>query len=540
MTVVAPAASAGSTITGTGVLLRLLLRRDRVRIAVWCVAIVGLVAAGTVSVIEVYPTLESLQNYAALARGNTIIIIQAGPGHGLFPDPTQAAVVLNEAGIWTLIAVSVMSSFMVIRHTRLEEETGRAELVRAAPVGRHAAAIAALIGVAIANVVVSTGVALVFVFAGFGVAGAVAFAAAMVGTAMTFAGVALVAGQVASSARAANGLGLAAVATAFLLRAVGDVNDGRLSWLSPIGWGQAVRAYADERWWVLALPVVATAGLLVLADSLTSHRDLGRGLVPQRPGRAAAAPSLRSTLALAVRLQRGAFIGWVAGLAVIAVFYGVVADEADQLVADNPELEEFFAMVGEGAIIERFLSTSILLLALAASGFTVSSVLRLRGEEADGRLEPLLATPLERRRWMAGHVIVSVVGTVVLMAVTGALLGTGLAVAAGEPSWIPRLTGAALAAVPAMLVLGAIAAVLFGVLPRWTLFAWGGLVGVIVLGVLGEVLQLPGWLLDASPFAHVPPLPGGTFTVLPLAILAAVGAAVAAAGFAGFGRRDVG
>ena len=45
----------------------------------------------------------------------------------------------------------------------------------------------------------------------------------------------------------------------FAIRAIGDAGPHWLSWLSPLGWGQAVRAYGDERWWVLLLLLALAA-----------------------------------------------------------------------------------------------------------------------------------------------------------------------------------------------------------------------------------------------------------------------------------------
>lgn len=529
----------GSTLTGATALLRLVLRRDRVRLVVWATVIVGLVAVSAASVIRLYDTSESLASYAELVRGNAALTVQAGPGYGL-DEPTTGSVLMNEMSIWTIVAVALMSIFMVTRHTRAEEETGRAELLRAAPVGRHATAVAAVAGVLLANVVVGAGVALVLVVVGLGVAGALAFGAALVGAGMVFAGVALTAGQVASSARATNGAATAAVGAAFVLRAVGDVGDGRLSWLSPIGWAQAIRPYADERWWVLLLPLGATIGLVLAADALTSRRDLGGGLIPQRAGPPVASPGLGSSLGLAVRLHRAPVIGWCVGIAAIGFFYGVVAVEAEALLADNPEMADFFAQFGERSLTDAFLATSMLMLALIGSGATISAVLRLRGEEMAGRVDALLATPLPRQRWMLGHLAVASAGTVLVMVSGGLATGAGFATVTGEAEEMVRVTGAALVMIPAMLVLGGVTAALVGLLPRWSLVAWAGLALAAVVGLLGDVLDLPGWVRDLSPFGHVPSLPGGTFTLGPLIVLAGVAAALAAGGVAGIRHRDLG
>lgn len=528
----------GSTLTGTAQLLRLVLRRDRVRMTIWVVAVVSLVAFSTASVVGLYDTAESLASYANLVRDNAAMIVQSGPGYGL-DQPTVGAVLINEVSIWSVIAVALMSIFMVTRHTRTEEETGRSELVRAAPVGRHAAATAAMTGVLIANVAMAAGVTIALIAFDLPVAGSIAFGGALIGAGMMFASVALVAGQVASSARAANGSAAAVLGMAFALRAMGDVGDGRLSWLSPIGWAQAVRAYADERWWVLLLPVVATIGLIVTADALTSRRDLGAGLIAQRPGPANAGPRLSSALGLAARLHRGSIIGWSVGLGAVGFFYGVVAVEAESLLTDNPEMADFFAQLGEGTLTDAFLATAALMLGLVASGYTVSAVLRLRGEEVDGRVESVLSAPVARRTWMGGHLLVAVMGSVLVIGAGGLAMGASFALASGDAGELLPVLGASITMVPAMLVLGGLAAALFGVGPRWSLVAWAGLAVAVVVGLLAELMGLPTWMRDVSPFTHLPALPAEPFEVLPLVTLAAVAAVLAAIGLTGLQRRDL-
>jgi len=527
-----------ASFTGLAQLVRLVLRRDRVRLVLWVGGIVGLVVATAASIVGLYDTPEDLERYARLVRGNAALIVQAGPGYGL-DDPTTGAVVMNEMGIWTLVAAALMSVFMVVRHTRTEEETERAEMIRALPVGRHAQLAAAMIGVTIANVLVATGVGITLIAYDLPAAGSVAYSLSLVGVGSVFAGGAAVASQVASGSRAALALGGAAIAAAFVLRAIGDVNESVLTWLSPLGWGQGIRAYADERWWVLVLPALATVGLVTAAVALQARRDLGAGLLPERAGPSVAAPRFSTPGALAWRLQRGALFGWMTGIGLFAFFYGIVADQAESILEDNPEMEDFLAQLGEGSIIDAFLSTAVLILALTATGFTIASVLRLRSEELAGRVEPVLATPTPRWRWAVSHLAVAVAGTVALMLVIGGVTGLGLALASGDVSTFWPIMGASVAMVPAMLVLAGVALLLYGMSPRWALVAWGAFAYTLVIGLLGSVLDLPEWALDVSPFTHVPAMPAAGFAWTPMVALLAVAALLAAAGVAAFGRRDV-
>jgi ABC-2 type transport system permease protein len=530
--------SSRSSLTGTHELLWLVLRRDRFRAAMWLLGLVGLMAVSASSVVALYRTPDELQSYARTVRGNSALIVQAGPGYGL-DDPTVGAVVMNETALWLFIAVSVMSVFMVVRHTRTEEESERAELVRAAPVGRHAPLAAAVIGALLVNVAIASGNVVAVLIAGLPAVGSVAFGASMVGVGMVFAGVGALAAQVASSSRAALAAGGVMVGVSFVLRAIGDVGNGVLSWASPIGWAQAIRAYADERWWVLILPLAATAAAVLAARAVQDRRDFGSGLVEQRGGRPAATPALSTSLGLALRLQRGTLIGWSIGLSALAFFYGIVADQAEQIIEDNPDMADFFEQLGTGSVTDAFLSTAMLIMALFATGFTVSSVLRLRSEEAAGRVDPILAAPVSRRRWAAGHLAVALGGTVLLAILCGVAMGAGTALVTGNVGRVPELAGAGAVMVPAMWVLAGLAMLLHGLRPQWALAAWASVAWVFVVAMFATVLDLPQWLSNISPFEHVPALPAAPMAWLPLVVLTAIAAAAIAVGVAALDRRDI-
>ena len=89
-------------------------------------------------------------------------------------------------------------------------------------------------------------------------------------------------------------------------------------------------------------------------------------------------------------------------------------------------------------------------------------------------------------------------------------------------------------------MLGALAAALVGTVPRLVTGAWAALAVCLLLGQVGELLRLPGWLLAASPFQHAGAAPVDDPAALPLAVLMAVAAALTAAGAAGLRRRDIG
>jgi ABC-2 type transport system permease protein len=524
-------------LAGTSTLVRFILRRDRVRILVWVGAIVLLVLSTAASVKGLYPTQAELDTAAAAAHDNAAALAFNGPDQGL---DTLGGQVAFQVGSFGLIMIALMSMFMVGRETRAEEEAGRTDLVLAMPVGRHAPTAAALIVVAAMNVAVGVLVWLGLLSQDLPAVGSFAFGLSFTALGLAFAAVAITAAQITENTRVVYGITGTVIGVSFVLRAAGDVGDGTLSWLSPIGWVQKARPYAGEIWWPFLVVAAFIVLLVVVASQLGARRDVGAGLVPPRPGPREAAPSLGSPLGLALRMQRGSLIAWGAGLFFTGIAYGSVANDVEDFIGDNQTVEDLVARAGGVSLVDSYLSTSLLILALVGAGFAIAAALRLRGEETAQRAEPILATQVSRPRWAASHLVVALGGTVVVLALAG--LGTGLsyAIAAGDAGQVPRLLGASLAYVPAVWLLVGVAFALFGLLPRGVLAAWAVLGGCFVIGLLGDVLDLPSWLSDLSPFEQTPLVPADALTVLPLILLAAIAAGLVTVGFAGFRRRDVG
>ncbi|HET6547055.1 MAG TPA: ABC transporter permease [Solirubrobacter sp.] len=528
--------------SGTWPLTRFVLRRDRVRLTVWVLSITVVVLGSVTSFSTTYPTAADRAARIDVLQGSAAAALFVGPGYGA-EDYTFGAMTANELLPLTALVVGLMSIFLVVRHTRAEEEEGRADLVRSAMVGRRAAATAALAEAFGAQLVLCALLAagLPAALDGLDPAGSLAFASAIAGVGFVFAALALVAAQLTVSARSALGLASVALAALYLLRALADLAGvSALAWLSPFGWASNMRAYVDERWWPLLLFAAATAALVAVAFRILAGRDLGAGIVGDRPARPRAAPWLRSPLALALRLQRTSLIAWGASLFALGAVYGSIATEASKLSGDVVSLRDYYQRIGTGAVVDQFLSVTLSICALVAAGFAIQAAARARGEESAQRVEPVLATPVARARWLGSHLALSLGGGAAMLLAIGIGLGGAYALSSGDAAQLPRLVGAALAYAPAVWVFSGLAALLFGLLPRATAWTWAVFGAVVFVGFLGPLLKLPGWVFDLSPFEHVPTLPAEGFSLLPLLVLTAIAAALAAGGIAAFRRRDIG
>jgi ABC-2 type transport system permease protein len=90
-----------------------------------------------------------------------------------------------------------------------------------------------------------------------------------------------------------------------------------------------------------------------------------------------------------------------------------------------------------------------------------------------------------------------------------------------------------------VLVLSGVARALYGVLPRAAALAWLGLALAVVVLLFGELLRLPRWLQDLSPFEHLALVPAEPFRWLPFVVLLVVAAVLSTVGLLGLTRRDL-
>ena len=528
----------GSELAGVGVLTHFALRRDRVRLAVWIAGITLLVVTTATSYASRYPTeADRAAIGEALQLPATVALV--GPYRG-GAVPTYGAMVSQAALGLACVLAALMNLLAVVRSTRADEEAGRAELVQAAPVGRRAGLTAALAVAISADVVLGGLVALALSLSGvesIDAGGSLLFGAAVGTTGLVFAGVAALTAQVSEFARGAAGLAGAVLGGAYALRAVGDVSAGWLSWLSPIGWAQATDPYGADRWWPLLLALGAAAVLMAGAGRLNRRRDLGTGLFPPRPGPPEASAALGSVEGLALRLQRAGLLAWTLGIAIVGVAYGSILGGAQDLLEQISALQHL--VVAGASITESFAAALVLIVAIVVGVLAVQAVLKLRTEEAAGRVEVVLTAAVSRPRLLASHLAVAMGGGAIVLTIGGLALGVGAAISLHDASMVGRLGAAALAYVPALWVVAAFAAAVVALWPSASWLAWLGVAYPFAAYYGATYLSAPGWFEALSPYSHVPLVPAEPVSIVPLLGLAVVAAALTAVALAAFRRRDV-
>jgi ABC-2 type transport system permease protein len=530
-----------SSLVGAGSLVRLAVRRDRILLPVWTWILV-LTAWSTVATLDtLYPTVASRVQAAASNNSTTAIVAM----YGRVYDPTSlgGTQAMLKANVFGSLLVAILAILIVVRHTRAEEETGRLELLGATVVGRYAALTAGLLVATGTSVAIGALTALVYIAGGLPVAGSIVAGLAWAAVGIAFAAITAAVAQLTESARTTVSMSSAVLGAVFVLRAIGDTSDAGgprwLSWLSPIGWSQQFRPYAGDRWWVLLITlsfaVVVTAG----AYALVARRDVGAGLLPDRPG-PAGSTSLRSPLTLAWRLQRGLLLGWMTGFALLGLVLGGIASNIGDMANSQGARDLFTKLGGTQSLTDAFLAAEFGFVGIFASAYGIQAAMRLRTEETAQRAEPLLATEVGRIRWAVSHIAIALGGTTLIVAGGGVAAGLSYGATVDDMGQVGRLLGAALVQLPAAWLLTGIVVAVFGLAPRLIMAGWAALVAFLLLGELGPAFDLRQPVMDISPYAHVPKLPAAGMAITPVAWLVAVALALTAAGLFGLRRRDIG
>ena len=560
-------------------LTRFMLRRERIISSVWIVSILIMVVGLVPGMRE---TLDADSQEALFSMiGNPSLVSMMGPAYTL-ADESFGGLYTTMMLLLSAFTVGLMNIFLVIRHTRSDEEKWRYEVVRSLPVGRLSNLNAALLMAVVINILLAVLVGLGMYLLGdesMSFKGSMIWGACLGVTGLVFAAIAALFSQLLSSSRSAMGYSFAALGLLYLLRAPGDMeirvisgevvtgNMEILSLISPLGMILRTKPYVGDHWW--PVPIVLGVAIVVAAVAFyfNSIRDIDQGIIHARRGRAYGSSLMRSPFGLSLKLLRTAVIVWIAGMFTLGAVYGTVVGEVDQFMASNDLWQQL--MIGPAGIeILRdagYTAEQILELirtAVAAEGYTLTELymstitnimgvftlvplfifmLRAKAEEKDIRAELILAAPVSRFRYLAGYAVIAFASAIVIQIVLAVgLYSVGISVLANPDELsLGFLLTANLIYIPAQWLMLGVAVLLIGLLPKATGFVWGYFTLALFLMFFGRMNIFPEWLQKLTPFGYVPQIPMDDISYLTLGVLVAIGAVLTAAGFFFYSKRDI-
>jgi ABC-2 type transport system permease protein len=497
-------------------------------------------AAGQTSAYRsTYSTPQERLQFAQSFGDNKAVRLFYGVPHDLLTAGGYAA--WRVAGILAIFAAA-WGLLAAVKSMRAEEDSGREELLRSGAIGRGAS-FAASAGAGAAGGTLLWAAFWAGLLAAKLPAGESAFLAletASVG--LVFLGVGALASQLASTRRLALELGAGFLAVAFILRVIADTSEQLdwMRWLTPLGWGEELRPFTGSRPAVLILMAGAAFALLLVAGWIAKRRDVGEGLLHTSDVSDPDPRLLTSPTAQALRDEWGRLLVWLIGAGLFAVVIGVLADSvssADVSQGLNRQLQK----LGAGSITTAsgYISFSFLFFILLVCLFGVSQVAAARHEEADERLETLLAQPVGRERWLVGRLLLAVGGAAALALVIGALTWAGAASQGADVS-LGDMIGAGANCLPIALLFLGLGAVAFALIPRATsALAYGLVLVAFVWELFGSLLDLPTWTLDLSPFHQVGLVPAESFKAGAAVAMVAIATLAMLAAVRLFERRDL-
>lgn len=499
---------------GFWALLRLRIRRDRWQVPAWAVGTALLAYLSYVGVTQSYGTEDDRAGLLATAIANPVIMLFRGLPSGA----DEGAFMLFLIFPFLAMLAAFMSSFLAVRHTRGEEETGRAELVAATTAGRATPLFATIVHGLLANALLAALTALAYQSVGLPARGSWVSGLGAAAVGVVFLGVALVGAQLFRSARSANSLGVWMLLAAYLVSGIGNalgaptadlqrIESSWLVWLSPFGWGEQSRPFADDNGWPLLLAVGVGLALAASALALQSVRDFGEGFLAERSGRATARASLDTSTALVWRLTWPATAAWAIGGLVTGLLATALSSALKDAASQTPSITAIVdALTANGSLEQGAIVVFFTMLGILAACCAVQIVCRARQEEARGAAELVLSTPVDRVRWLSDYLLVAFVGIilVIAMAIVGAALGLA---AQSNADWTLMgdavVTGAGQVAAASVFLV--VTALVFVIAPRLTIpLGWALVALATVLGLFGALFGFPDWLVHLAPIADAP------------------------------------
>lgn len=486
-----------------------------------------------------YPDAAARQALTLWGEDPSIRMI-AGPAIAV---ETVGGFIVWDAGLYFTLILGAWAITTATRVLRGDEAMGRTDLLLLGAFDARRALRVQLSTLGAAALAIGLGVAVGFLLAGAQVQGSLLFGVWIVCYVMLLLTIAAVASQLLETRGAAAGAAGALLAVFVLLRMVANSASSRewLGWLTPTAWPDRMRAFDDNRWPLLVLPLLITFVLWLLALALRGRRDTGAAVLTLRERRRARMRGLGSPLAFAWRGGVPALAGWSAAVIATGLVVGAMLPSIDDFLKDDEGFVAILRAMGMDPrdLIRGFVGMWGVILGLILSVFAAFRVGAARNEEASGRADVLLTLALTRRRWLAAQVLVVLAAVLVLQVLTAVSL------------WLPvRVTGSNLSAgdiasaigngLPVILVFLGVAVLCFGLAPRLTVAVTAALAGAAyVLQMVGPLLDWPRWLLNCSPFAHLATVPVEPVAWAAAGWLALAGLLCGVIGVLAFERRDL-
>ncbi len=520
--------------------LRLNARLTRRGALLMAVAIAAYVGIEVASYRAAYPNGVSPLPFAMFQDNPAVRMMQGEP----IALDSAGGFTVWDGGWFMQLLLAVWALLTTSRLLRGEEDVERTDLVLAGPLRSTHATALSLVVVEAAAVLIGVAAAVTLLVSGTGLRGSALFGLGLAGVTATFAAVTAVTCQLVDVRRRAAALAAGVLGLAYVLRMVGNSTDGRswVRWTTPLGWMDELKPYGDPDLRALLPMLIVPVLLAALAVTLRSRRDIGGALLAADSGREPRLRLLGGPTAFAWRSNRAVLLGWIIGLGTYAAVMGALISTMIDWLAQDAAYQQIMADLGldQALTILGFLAMIGVMFGVAVALQVAWRIGAARGEEESGRADAILARPVSRLRWLGGHALLSLLGGGVLLAASGTALWLGVAASGSQEITWANAMRSVLNTLPVVVLIGGLAVLTFGLLPRLTVAVP---VTVTVVGylvsLLGPALSWPDWVVNLSPFTHLAWVPAAPWAATAGIVMTCLGLVFLAAGLLTFRRRDL-
>ncbi|MFC6182395.1 ABC transporter permease [Lactiplantibacillus daowaiensis] len=495
-----------------GQLLRLNLKRDRNKLLIWIVTLVGLFTAIAAKFDGIYGTQTAIDTIVKTLKMPAMVSL-----FGAFTAKapyTTAKIFATEMVVFMALIMIIMNIMLAVAGTRGEEDEGLLELVRAHAVGRQVPLVATTIELTGLNLVVGVlfGVGLQLAgMPGADTTGNWLIGAGLAAIGWMFGMLTLLLAQVADSASGATMLSYAVFGVMYVARMSTDVSQPKLTWWVPFGWIEKLNIYQANEWQPVFMMLLFGLVCLNLAMYFNQRRDLGAGLLVTRQGRAKASPVLMGPTTLLWRQSRGTLLAWVIGNALLGMSYASIFNTIGDLAKSNPTIKQLLGAAALAAanrvIVKNFIAVLAIVMVVVALIPAVQTMLKLVHDENKGYLHQVYATATSRWHVWASYTGFALVeALVVFLAGCLGMYAMGRSAMKDPINWI-TYQHVLLAYLPAMFVMVAAASLLVGWWPKGRYLAWAGVFYGFFSLYLGNLIDLPKWAKQLTPLGFVNKVP---------------------------------
>lgn len=495
----------------TFLLTKLNLKKDRFRLTIWIVLMVGLFIAVASKFTTLYGSKSALNSIISTLKTPAMVSLFGTMPAGV---STSADVFAAEMTVFMTIMMVIMNYSFVIKNLRNEEDSGILEMIRAHPVGKLANLGATTIEIIILNLGIGILYSLGLMFAnldgtdtngnfllgiGLGVAG------------IMFASLAALLSQLVDNARTATILSYTIFGLMYLARMMTDVSHPKLTWLIPFGWVEKFSTYQTNDWLPILLMMILSIIFWVVTILINLNRDLGAGIIATHSGRAHASIFLNNTISLFWRLHRTSIIIWTIGIFILGFAYGSIFNNIGDILKTNPTMSQLLGpkaiQDANNMIIKQFASVLMIVFGVLALIPGIQIINYLQTGESKGYLEMIHAKPISRSKLFLSATLLAYLTTylVLFAGIWGLQLGGVYSME--HPLALNVFLRGFWGYVSTIFIMLGISALLVGFLPKLKNLNYIYVILALLIQYFGKLLKLPNWSYHLTPFGFIPKVP---------------------------------